>query len=228
MDTVIPICGQATNCYLVQGRSSYLVDTNAPLRARGIERELAKHGGAQAISCILITHCHFDHVGNLAEVKAASGARVLAGADDVPYIQGDRPPAPMSNLNRLGRLLQKVPWLTERYQRFSPARVDEALHGGEVLAELGLEVVALPGHTRGAMGFVDRAARRAFVGDSVSHWFGRIGLPTLSASYSLELIEASMRKLVALDLDLMYPGHGPVIGPRASEELARFVAKRFG
>lgn len=230
MDTVIQLCGPATSCYLVLGRRCYLVDTHAPFARRKLEQQLAQHLGSppRALAGILITHSHFDHVGNLARLASSTGARVCAGADDVAVLEGRQPPAPMSELSALGRLLRKLPWLTERYQRCVPCAVQVALRGGEQLDELGLEVIALPGHTPGAVGYVDRAAHRAFVGDAVMHLFGHISLPTLAASYSLELIESSMRRLVELDLDLMYPGHGPVIGPGASHQLARFVARRFG
>ena len=78
------------------------------------------------------------------------------------------------------------------------------------------------------MCFLDRANRRAFVGDIVSNYFGRVGLPVLSASYSLEEIEESMRRLAALELEHMYPGHGRIIGPGASGLVAAFVRKKFG
>jgi glyoxylase-like metal-dependent hydrolase (beta-lactamase superfamily II) len=158
-----------------------------------------------------------------------SGARIVAGAADVPFIRGEKPPQAGSDLNRIGRLMRRLPdsWVRS-YQKCAPVEVDMALRGGEVLEELGLEVIALPGHTPGGMGFLDRPNRRCFVGDMVSNYFGRIGPPTLSASYSLEEIESSMRKLVELDLDYMYPGHGRVIGPGASGLVAAYVRKRFG
>ncbi len=146
----------------------------------------------------------------------------------MPYIQGDKPQELGSDLNRLGRLLRKLPRsLVEGYQKFETVTVDLPLSDGDVLADLGLEVIALPGHTPGGIGLLDRANHRAFVGDLVSNYFGRTGGPTYSASYSLEEIEASMRRLAGLDLDYMYPGHGKIVGPRASEKVAAYVKKKF-
>lgn len=230
MDEIIHVAGQIENCYLVKGEHYYLVDTMNP-KARGRLNKLMTEKGVklQDLTHILITHYHFDHTGSLADLKSLSGAEVVAGTGDVPYIQGEKPPEPGSDLNRVGRLLRKLPesWVMG-YQKCAAAQVDVSLTGGEILEELGLEAIALPGHTPGGMGFLDRANRRCFVGDMVSNYFGRVGPPTISASYSLEEIEASMRKLVELDLDYMYPGHGRIIGPGASGLVATYVKKKFG
>ncbi len=230
MDEIIRIAGQIENCYLVTGEHRYLVDTGVP-KARGrIDKALREHDlRPQDLTHILVTHCHFDHTGCLADLKRESGAKIVAGAADVPYIQGDKPPQLGSDLNRLGRFMRRLPEsIIMSYQRCEAAQVDISLAGGETLEELGLEAIALPGHTPGGMGFVDRAGRRAFVGDMVSNYFGRVGSPTLSASHSLDEIEDSMRRLSELDLDYMYPGHGRIIGPGASGLVAAFVKKRFG
>jgi len=125
--------------------------------------------------------------------------------------------------------LRKLPKsITMGYQKCQSAEVDMSLAGGEVIEELGLEVIALPGHTRGGMCFLDLTNRRAFVGDMVSNYRGRVGPPTICASYSLEEIEASMRKLAELELEYMYPGHGRIIGPDASGLVDAYVRKKFG
>jgi glyoxylase-like metal-dependent hydrolase (beta-lactamase superfamily II) len=230
MDEIIRIASMIENCYLVKGDLCYLVDTGNPKARKKIDRALDEHGiKPEDLTHILITHYHFDHTGNLADLKRLSGAEIIAGNGDVPYINGDKPPEPGSDLNRLGRLMKRLPEsITMSYQKCEAATVDTALFGGETLDGLGLEAVALPGHTPGGMAFLDRANRRAFVGDMVSNYFGRVGLPTISASYSLEEIEASMRRLAESGLDYMYPGHGRIIGPGASQLVADYVKKKFG
>lgn len=230
MDEVIRIPVKIANCYLVKGDRCYLVDTGMPKSREKLAGALQEHGVRLGdLTHILITHYHNDHTGSLAWLQRESGAVVVAGAGDAPYIRGERPAEPPSGLSRLGRLMRKLPrsWVMG-YQKCEGAGVDVVLSGGENLDELGLEVIALPGHTYGGMGFVDRPNRRAFVGDMVANYLGRIGTPVLSASYSLEEIEASMRALAGLDLEYMYPGHGKVIGPGASEKAAAFIKKRFG
>jgi glyoxylase-like metal-dependent hydrolase (beta-lactamase superfamily II) len=229
MDKVIRIAGHIENCYLVRGEHDYLVDTGVSMTRKRIDAAFAQAGQKPAdLEYIFITHYHADHTGSLAALKRESGAKVAAGAGDVPYIQGDKGQELGSGLNRLGRLLHRLPasWV-EGYQKFEKVPVDISLEGGEVLADLGLEIVALPGHTPGGIGLVDRANRRAFVGDIASNYFRRVGGPTICASYSLEEIEASLRKLAGLDLDYMYPGHGRIIGPNASSLVAAYLRKKF-
>jgi glyoxylase-like metal-dependent hydrolase (beta-lactamase superfamily II) len=229
MDEVIRIAGQVENCYLVKGEHCYLVDTMNPKARKRLQRGLARNEVKPGdLTHILITHYHADHAGSLAYLKNLSEAKVVAGEEDIPYIQGDKQPVIGSDLNRLGRFMRRHPGVTSSFNRFRAAEVDVSLAGGEALEELGLEVIALPGHTPGGIGFLDRANNRAFVGDLVSNYFGHVGPPTFCASYSLQEIEASMKKLVELELDYMYPGHGRVIGPNASALLSGYVEKKFG
>jgi glyoxylase-like metal-dependent hydrolase (beta-lactamase superfamily II) len=229
MDKVIHIAGHIENCYLVQGEHDYLVDTGVSMTRKKIDAAFTQAGQKPAdLEYIFITHYHADHTGNLAALKRESGAKVAAGAGDVPYIQGDMEQMRPSDLNRVGRCMRKLPasWI-KGYQKFETVPVDISLEGGEVLEDLGLEVIALPGHTYGGIGLVDRANRRAFVGDIASNYFRRVGGPTICASYSLEEIETSLRKLADLDLDYMYPGHGRIIGPNASSLVAAYLRKKF-
>ncbi len=230
MDEILRIASPVDNCYLVKGDHCYLVDTGDPRSRKRIDNALREQGvRVLDLTHILITHYHFDHTGNLADLKRESGAAVAAGEADVPYIEGTRPPEIGSDLNRLGRFLARLPRsITTSYQKCEPSEVDISLEGGENIAELELEAIAVPGHTPGGMCFLDRAKRRAFVGDIVSNYFGRVGPPTICASYSMEDIEASMRELAGLELDYMYPGHGGIIGPGASDLVASYIRKRFG
>ena len=230
MDEIIRIAGRIENCYLVKGERPYLVDTLSPGGYRRLSAALRENGvDARDLAYLLITHYHYDHAGNLAELKRLSWAEVMAGSEDAPYIEGRKPPRAGSDINRMGRLLKRLPAsLTTSYQSYAAAQVDVRLAGGETLEGPGLEALSLPGHTPGGICFLDRAARRAFVGDLVSNYFGRVGLPVLSASESLEEIEDSLRKLAALELEYMYPGHGRIIGPDASGLVAAFLRRRFG
>ncbi len=222
------IRGGIENAYLVKGDSIALVDTLAPKGYARIEKGLAAQGlKVGDIDFILITHHHVDHVGNLARLREESGAVVIAGEEDAPFIEGTSTPPAVSDLNRVGRMLGRLPesWL-RGYQRFRHAQVDRTVKEGETIDELGLEVLALPGHTPGGIGFLDREGRRAFVGDLVSNFFGRAGLPVLSASCSLEGIVASQEMLADLDLETAYPGHGRIIGPGASGVIADCIGKK--
>ncbi len=224
---IITIKTATANCYLVTGEVPYLVDTNVPKARRKVMAALSAHGlSAGDLRYILITHYHYDHTGCSAELKDLSGARVAAGEKDAPVISGERPQGGPGDISVAGRLLRKLPAaLLEKYQHFEPCEVDMALREGDVIEELGLEVLELPGHTEGGVAFYQRERKLAFIGDLVSNFFHRPGPPFLSFSYDKGAILDSMRRLGELDLDYAFPGHGAVIGPGASEKIRALAAK---
>lgn len=216
------------NAYLLTGERVALVDTLHPRGYGKLESLLGKKGMAvKDVELILLTHHHFDHAGNAARIKELSGATLVAGLDDAPVIDGTRETPPPSNINRLGRMLTVLPgsWL-RKYQDFPRVDVDRKVTAGEMIEELGLEVIGLPGHTAGGVGYLDREGRRAFTGDMVSYFWGMPGMPALSASEGLREIFESQELLAGLDLDIAYPGHGLVIEPDASKVISAFTGRK--
>jgi hydroxyacylglutathione hydrolase len=224
---IIPIGPAAANCYLVLGEKPYLVDTNVP-KARGkIMQALSENGlEPEDLEYILITHHHYDHTGSVAELKRLSGARVAAGEKDAAIIDGSQPQPGPGGLSFMGKLMGKLPrsWI-ESYQNFDKVEVDLVLEDGDTIDELGLEVLALPGHTSGGVAFYDRARKRAFVGDMVAGFFGRPGPPFLSFSEDKGQIRDSVSRLAGLDLEYAFPGHGRVLGPGAGKKIQKLADK---
>jgi len=90
---------------------------------------------------------------------------------------------------------------------------------GEVLAEVRVEVVALPGHASDHVGFV-LADRRVLTGDHV------LGEGTTAIIYpdgSLEEYLASLALLEELGPSALLPGHGPVVGPDRALDVLRLL-----
>ena len=67
--------GFGANCYAIteDGKNAIVIDPAQPR----IESELIKRGLTPA--CVLLTHCHFDHVGGVSALQQ-SGAKVLCSA----------------------------------------------------------------------------------------------------------------------------------------------------
>lgn len=225
---VTPIKTMIVNAYLLTGDRVALVDTLTGAGFRKIKKALQGKGLEVAdVEFILLTHHHFDHAKNAAKIKKLSGATLIAGTADAPVIDGTELNPPPSHINRLGRFMDRLPKsLLGSYQSYERVEVDRKVAGGEVIEELGLEVVAVPGHTPGGVCFLDREGRRAFTGDMVSCFRGKPGMPSLSFSEGLDKIKKSQELLAGLDLDIAYPGHGEVIQPEASESIAAFVEKQ--
>lgn len=85
------------------------------------------------IEAILITHCHFDHIGAVAEVARATGAPVYCPEIERPVL---------ADINS---------WTPPGFGPFESYEADQTVRGGErlSLAGLDIEVVFTPGHSPG-------------------------------------------------------------------------------
>jgi hydroxyacylglutathione hydrolase len=146
--------------------------------------------GAQ-VEAILVTHCHFDHVGAVAPVAKATGAPVYCPEIEVPVLRD---------------IMAFVPW--EGFGPYEGYEADEIVRGGETLGLAGLEidVVFTPGHSPGHVTYAVRDEEAIFSGDVLFQGsVGRVDLPggdgpTLLASISRLLEDFS-------DETVVHPGH---------------------
>jgi hydroxyacylglutathione hydrolase len=94
------------------------------------------------IEAILITHCHFDHIGAVAPVARATGAPVYC-----PEIE-------------VGVLADIMKWTMPGFGPFESWNAEHTIKGGERLrlADLDIEVLFTPGHSPGHVTFAISAA----------------------------------------------------------------------
>jgi glyoxylase-like metal-dependent hydrolase (beta-lactamase superfamily II) len=86
------------------------------------------------LDAILLTHCHFDHVGAVAPVAKATGAPVYCPEIEVPILQD---------------IMAYVPWAG--FGPFESWDPEHAVAGGERLSLAGydIDVLFTPGHSPG-------------------------------------------------------------------------------
>lgn len=189
-------CGPvATMSYLVCDqslRAAYVVDT--PYGCLNVLLETARREGC-TITDILLTHTHWDHTANCAELKRATGGRVLVHTDDL-YRLTD----PMKHT------IWPLPFEIE------PVADAEILHGSEGVVNLSgglasIRFIHTPGHTEGGVCFVDDSEKRVFVGDTLFN--GSLGRVDLPGGDMETLVESIRTRLLSLDAAYhVYPGHG--------------------
>jgi glyoxylase-like metal-dependent hydrolase (beta-lactamase superfamily II) len=146
--------------------------------------------GAQ-VEAILLTHCHFDHIGAVAPVARATGAPVYCPEAEVPL---------------LADIMRFVPW--EGFGPYESYDADEVVRGGETLELAGLEldVVFTPGHSPGHVSYAVRGEPALFSGDVLFQGsVGRVDLPGGDGPTLL----ASIGKLLDTypDETVVHPGH---------------------
>ncbi|GAG91234.1 unnamed protein product, partial [marine sediment metagenome] len=139
---------------------------------------------------IINTHGHIDHIGANAEIKEATGAKILIHEDDRNLLS-----SPVKNLAIfLGRMTKSPP-------------ADRLLKGGEIisLGKLKLKVIHTPGHTRGSISLL--VNNTLFTGDTLlRNSIGRTDLPGASEKM---LVQCIKEKLLPLGDEVkIYPGHG--------------------
>jgi hydroxyacylglutathione hydrolase len=187
MFTVGPV---AENCFLVRRDDSdraLIVDPGD--EAERILKPVSELG--LTIDAILITHCHFDHIGAVSPVARETGAKVYCPQIEVPV---------------LADIMSWVPG--GMFGPFESYDADEALSGGETLELAGLEldVIHTPGHSPGHVTYSVRGEDAIFSGDVLFQGsVGRVDLPGGDWDTLLE----SIRNLIDSHPaeTTVYPGH---------------------
>jgi glyoxylase-like metal-dependent hydrolase (beta-lactamase superfamily II) len=214
----LPTGPKHVHCYLVDGT---LFDTGLGLSGT----DWSGHG----IDRVAITHFHPDHVGGARDAAVATGTRVHQGElDHEQTLQvwgtDDWPARMVDWFLRHGVTDEIAAELLERGHAFAPfvrfARDPELLREGDELD--GWEVIALPGHADGHIGFL-----RGGVLVGGDHVLARIspaiGLYPESRPDPLGDYLSSLQKTIELAPRLVLPGHGEPLedaAGRAAELIA--------
>ncbi len=130
--------------YLIRTRAgAILIDGTPEANAAMIRRNIEARGVAiRSVKWILVSHAHADHVGAVAALARASGARVAAGAGDVAALEQGRAP---------GEVLYKP-------GPYPPVHVDRPILDRDrvTLGGVTLTARATPGHTPGCTSWTMR------------------------------------------------------------------------
>ena len=179
--------GFGANTYVLtqDEKTAVVIDPSQP----HVIEELEKRG--LTAKYVLLTHCHFDHVGGVETLQNA-GAKVLCSEREKPLI-GTR---------------------ADLFEMFgaprSPYTIDETLQDNQTRELCGMQIQTLytPGHTVGSVCYLlhgKQGEKYLFTGDTpFSDSIGRTDFPTGDIS----ALRASLRRLVALQGDMpVYAGH---------------------
>jgi glyoxylase-like metal-dependent hydrolase (beta-lactamase superfamily II) len=163
---------------------------------------------------ILITHCDGDHVGGVAALKVATGARVYASQIEAEAMASGRSSREIGGAGPAGKLFGLVSGLF----KFRPAEADEYVTDGQVLRVLGgLRVVSTPGHTPGHMSFFLPADGVLFGGDSMTSSGNLLRVSRGPTTWDEARAVESARAQAVLGARIVCVGHGPVVMEAASK-----------
>ena len=181
----------ASNCYILWDKELKIGIIIDPGDDAKCILKTVKNLGIK-ITCIVVTHGHFDHVGAVAEIKKELKIDFLAHRDDLFFIKDSKESA-----RRWGIDISQSP---------DPDRFIE--DGDKIkFGNFELSVIHTPGHSPGGVSFL--IDKMLFSGDTLFQ--GSIGRTDFRKGSYQDLENSIKAKLYKLpDETIVYTGHGPI------------------
>ncbi|MEM4211877.1 MAG: MBL fold metallo-hydrolase [Nitrososphaerota archaeon] len=142
------------------------------------------------VKAIIATHCHFDHILAVDDVREAIGAKFLIHKDDLPILEE----APR----------QALRWLGIKFDAPNP---DDFIGEGDELSlgDYRVKILHTPGHSPGSICLLVNDV--LFSGDTL--FAGSVGRTDFLGGDFYQLIVSIREKIYVLDDDVrVMPGHG--------------------
>lgn len=202
--------------FLIHGPESVLIDAGMRGNWRKVRRTLRSERVAPStVSHLLLTHWHIDHTGTARAIRQHTGAHVVMHALDEPYLIGAEPPVLSEATTRRTRFVQS---LLARLYKTCP--VDNTVDDGAILPIVGgIRVIHVPGHTGGSVCYEHIPTRSLFLGDVLSRRGNTWSLPPDFFTADPRMARNSLLKLLNLEVEACYPGHGTPVLTNASASL---------
>jgi glyoxylase-like metal-dependent hydrolase (beta-lactamase superfamily II) len=189
----------ANNILLTSKNGHVLIDSgyvrHAPLTLALLRSESGL--GSAPLAKLVNTHCHSDHMGGNAAVKAAYGCPIALPVGEAALVE---------------RWDQKALLLDYADQSADRFAVDEIIHPGttHVWGDLAWQTLAAPGHDMGAVVFYNAKHGILISGDAL--WENGYGfvMPRAMEPAALPATRATLELIAALDVRVVIPGHGNV------------------
>ncbi len=207
-----PGSGYDCNVYVIPGDRAILIDTTSGLHSDRLLGKLKERMDVGTIRTIILTHRHFDHIGGAPFFTKELDAEVFVHELDAEAVRsGDARAtgAEMFGVSSLGHLSPSI------------------LKGNETLSTgtSELQVIHTPGHSAGSICLFDKDERSLICGDTIfADGVGRWDLP----SGDLRALRSSIRGLSQLNVERLYPGHGPPVMAGAKERISNILLTQVG
>lgn len=193
-----------SSIYLVDSERTMLVDCGTGFDHSNVSEQIHRILGDRALDMIVLTHCHFDHVGGAHRLSKEFGCEVYSGVGDAGYIASADIEHTLSGM--FGVHLDPVDVIP--------------MGDGDVL-DLGgvrFQVLCTPGHTEGSICLYDPVSGSLISGDTLfESGYGR----TDFIGGSIDSMRGSILRLSNIDIRELYPGHGIVCSNYGPSQMGR-------
>jgi len=171
IEGIYRIIGARSNIYLIEGEDLILVDTGMPGDGDKVLETLKDLGYRNVdLKYILITHTHLDHVGSLAYLKKATGAKIVASVKEKDFIEGRRMLCSMKREGVGGKFFKIILFMLEKFAvKYESAMLDVAFDGNENNEIVkGFKIINTPGHSMGSLSYLCLTKGAVFTGDALT------------------------------------------------------------
>lgn len=208
-----------------------LVDTGVPYSAKFILNNTKKLFNEKKPLAIILTHAHFDHIGALQTLVNEWNVPVYIHEKEIPYLESKKkypPPTPFKEKGMMSFLSSFYPRDgIDFHSRIKPISNENSLAFLE-----GWEWIYTPGHTDGHISLFREKDRLLLAGDALitvkqESLFAvltqkkEIHGPPAYFTPDVETSIISIKKLLALDPQILYTGHGvPMYGKEIREGIS--------
>lgn len=223
---------KAVNVYMIEGDTGVtLIDAgwDSPLALQAVKNGLAfLDADMPDVERILVTHVHYDHIGQATALGRAGAGGYWLGKGDKSTFDHMTTDPQISRANRVDLLRQHgaveladqagdtLAMMAE--QAVDWDQPDRWMIDGDVQTSPAGDVHALatPGHTAGHMCFHHPDKGLLFAGDHVlPHITPSIGLEGVTKPLALSDFLTSLARVRNLDVDVVLPAHGEVFSDLA-------------
>ena len=156
--------------------------------------------------CIMLTHCHFDHIYGMAPLAKKYSIPVYAHPEEMYTLEQTNPYV----CQAYGLPLPSTfPIIKTQEEEEMPSTYIPVTEGDTIKAgSMCFEVFETPGHTTGGVCFLERNEKILISGDTL--FAGSIGRTDHPGGDYDALMKGIFEKLLMLDGDVkIIPGHGP-------------------
>lgn len=212
-------------------RDCILVDTGYPGQLDSFRQAFWQANlSFERLNRVILTHQDIDHIGGLNAmlIQAPVPLEVMAHVDEIPYIEGQKRPLKLEELQARRDLLPAE--MKSFFERLSLAfqqaqsRVSTPLADGQTLPTCGgISVIHTPGHTLGHISLFHHASRTLIAGDALSVEDGILTRPAPYINFDTLQAIQSLRKLARFDIAAVICYHGGLYTQAPNERIAELA-----
>lgn len=179
--------------YYIETEKPMLIDTGTGFHNNDVIKKLNDFKSIDKLERLILTHNHADHSGGAKAISEEFDLKIYAHENDAkPLMAGD---GAITGATMFG---------------FDQPKLEiEFLEDGDTVdcGECELSVLFTPGHSPGSITLYEPESKTIFCGD-LAFMDGGVGRWDLPGGDYKTLVN-SYEKVLKLDIDNFYPGHGP-------------------